>query len=154
MADPLLPRPSLADDEFMRRLAGTKAFSDNPRWRRHASLDAGVFRSRMGSLLPYSDSVSPVSYAESPEDEKRFLNDFPSGRSSIFAHSAHSPGAFSLRPRQRRGGVCVGLGAGVALLLLLVVWASRSKRPIEHQLWAAKDMLEEYGVMLPFMHST
>lgn len=152
MADQM-QRHSLADTEFLRRLAGAQGFSDNPRWKRHASLDAGVFRSRMSSILPYSDNVSPVSYADSPDEEKRFLNDFPSARSSIFAHSNHSPGAFSLKPRKRRRGLCLGLSGGVALLLLLLVWASRSKRPLERQLWAAKDMLEEYGVMLPFLHS-
>ena len=153
MADQM-QRHSLADVEFLRRLAGAQGFSENPRWKRHASLDAGVCRSRMGSILPYSDNVSPVSYADSPEEEKRFLNDFPSARSSIFAHSATSPGPFSLKPRQGRRGVCVGLGVVVAFLLLLGGWASRTRRPIERQLWAAKDMLEEYGVMLPFMHNS
>lgn len=149
MADPLYGRHSLIPDSNFFRTLTTEAesLSSNLRWKRHASLDAGVSRARMNSII-YCDGVS---YYDATEEEKRFLEDFPSARSSLYPRGSINPAFFFHPARPKSRGLAIVLGVALGVVLLVGAWTAAARQPvIERRLWAAKDMLEEYGVALPF----
>lgn len=119
-----------------------RSASQNPRWKRHASLDAGVgqFRARKNSWQWNGHlNPNPLSFNSNGrrDDEKRLLFDFPPNS------SPPSPTALFASLPKRRGFVSFAL-----LVLGLVVfggfggvaWSHGGRRGAEH-------MLEDFGLM-------
>lgn len=139
--------PISSDAEFLKNLSSTRSFSQNPRWKRHASLDAGVgkFRSRMGTMYD-SDASSPTSSSFGPEEEKRLLHDFP---------SPLSPWGSPTRPlfeRKKRSPVKTACIGAVLLILGAIGGIVLLSQDGADDWWGVKTKLEDYGV--PFKHTS
>ncbi|GAA5996508.1 uncharacterized protein JCM10292_003016 [Rhodotorula paludigena] len=140
------PTDHSTSSDFLRNLANTRSFSQNPRARRHASLDLGVARARAGSMEVESpiSTVSPVSYGE---DEKRRLL-------SLYDSAPVSPlcTPFAPVPPRRawwksRRNVSAAVSAALTLFVLGGLFAlSIINRPGSRTWWGMKDVLEDLGV--------
>lgn len=132
--------PSPQDAEFLRNLARTKSFSQNPRFKKHSSLDTGVRRqSRLSSYADYYDG-GESECSSSKDDEKRLLHDF---------------GAqfYPLSPRGHRGrGEHAAVQAKVALAIVLIFAAGLLggvfliNRSDAEDWFGVRTTLEDYGV--------
>ncbi|KAM0753119.1 hypothetical protein T439DRAFT_311789 [Meredithblackwellia eburnea MCA 4105] len=153
MTDQLHRHSIQPDSTFARNLANARGFSQNPRWKRHASLDGAAFRQRASSFQ-YDSPSGLTPYYDSPDEEKRFLSDFPSSRSSVFSLGPRSPDSLTFRrPTRRRNLVLVGVALGVLFLTATLI-ASSKKRIVRKKLEAAKDLLEDLGLFSAFGHSS
>ncbi|BGP48289.1 hypothetical protein JCM10450v2_004161 [Rhodotorula kratochvilovae] len=141
-----------ASSDFLRNLANTRSFSQNPRVRRHASLDLGVaqIRARQGSEMwdamssPRS-STSLVSYDGGFEEKRRLLSipyDMPDS-------PLYSPFSFPRRVPwwKSRRHISAALTAAVTLFLLGGIFGlSMLAKPGRRGWWGVKEVLEDLGV--------
>lgn len=151
-SSPALPASDHKPSDFVRNLAEVKAFSKNPRFRRHASLDVGVaqYRARQHSAVEDHGELSPGSNA-SPASSAGFDE---KSRLYSFAHDAtdsplYSPFAYPRRVPwwKKKGNVSAALSAALSLFFLgglvgLTLLEGRERATW----WGVQEVLEDLGV--------
>jgi hypothetical protein len=128
-----------ADSDFARRLSNVRGFSNNPRWKRHLSLDAGVgqFRSRRDSM--YDGEYSPLSTPDyDGSEEKPLLSPWGSPMRPVF----------DLEDRKKKSKLRQVLSCLLLLLLGALGAVVLSNRPEAEGWWGMRSKLEEYGLKL------
>ncbi|BGO91602.1 hypothetical protein NBRC10512_008049 [Rhodotorula toruloides] len=138
------PIETLSD--FQRNLANSRSFSQNPRSRRHASLDLGVaqIRARTDSEAPDSPLSSGRLSSAGFDEKQRLLYD--SQLSPLY-----SPFSFPRRPpwwKKRKNLTGAAFAALTLFLLGGIMGLSRLDDPRAKHWWGVKDVLQDYGLEL------
>lgn len=159
------PVTPTSQTEFARNLAGTRGMSQaqNPRFRRHASLDFGAanFRSRVGSVYGTPNSLvfapgdggidSPISpYHDATFDEKGRLLSVSHPQSPMY-----SPFVFTRRKAWWKDKKNVGMATAAAFSLFVfggILGFSLLSGDGARTWWGVKTALEDYG--MEFQHAS